>query len=198
MLHEMPQLSYALDALEPKMSAETLEYHYGKHLRTYIEKLNELLPGTPYEDLALEEIVKTADGTIFNNAAQAWNHTFFFDSLTPEPRGMSGNFRSLLRDNFGSEERFKEQLLAAGNAHFGSGWLWLCLDEQNRLRILTTANAGNPLTAHLRPLMVIDLWEHAYYIDYRNRRADYLNAVLSLVNWARVEERMETTLFNLF
>lgn len=198
MKHEMPQLPYPLDALAPKMSAETLEYHYGRHLKTYLENLNRLIAGTPYEDLPLDEIVKTAHGTIYNNAAQAWNHTFFFDNLTPEPQTMSSNLCNLLCNSFGSVEKFKEELYAASLAFFGSGWIWITLDKENKIGIQTTANAGNPLTEGLRPLMVIDLWEHAYYIDYRNRRADYLDAVWELTNWERIEERMETTLFNLF
>lgn len=198
MTHEMPRLAYAPEALEPRMSAETLEYHFGKHLRAYLDSLNALIPDTPYADMSLEEIVKKADGTIYNNAAQAWNHIFFFETLSPSPREMSPTLSARLKAAFGSVEAFEEEMVKAASTLFGSGWVWLTLDDQNKLAIRPMANAGNPITDGLRPLMTIDVWEHAYYIDYRNRRADYARAVIAMTDWGRVEERMEASLFNQF
>ncbi len=196
MIHEMPKLAYALDALEPKMSAETLEYHYGKHLRAYVAKLGELVAGTPYAELSLEEIIRTADGALYNNAAQVWNHTFFFDTLSPAPAAMSPRLCGRLEADFGSVAAFRERLTAAATGLFGSGWAWLSMNEDGRLAISALPGAGNPLREGLRPLLTVDVWEHAYYLDYRNRRADYVAAVWELTDWARVEERMEADLFN--
>lgn len=198
MTHEMPRLPYSQEALEPMMSAETLEYHFGKHLRTYLDTLNTLIPDTPYADMSLEEIVRKAEGTIYNNAAQAWNHIFFFETLSPMPREMSSTLATRLKGTFGSVEAFKEEMVKAATGLFGSGWVWLTLDKQGKFAIHAMANAGNPITDGLRPLMTIDVWEHAYYIDYRNRRADYARAVIALTDWGRVEERMEASLFNQF
>lgn len=192
----MPKLAYALDALEPRMSAETLEYHYGKHLQAYIAKLNELILGTPYAEMSLEEIVRKSDGALYNNAAQAWNHTFFFETLTPTPTEMSPRLCGRLEADFGSVATFREQLTTAATGLFGSGWVWLTMDANGKLALEALANAGNPLRDGLRPLLTVDVWEHAYYIDYRNRRADYVNAVWELTDWAHVEERMEADLFN--
>lgn len=189
MVHEMPKLPYAMDALTPSMSKETLEYHYGKHLQAYVDNLNRLIPATVYETMSLEDIVLQADGAVFNNAAQAWNHTFFFESLTPTAKAVPGEFEKLLAGNFGSLEAFKEQFVKAAASLFGSGWVWLVKDGQNRLSVVSESNAGNPMKKGLKPLLVIDVWEHAYYIDYRNRRADYINAFWKLIDWDKVSER---------
>lgn len=189
MVHEMPKLPYAMDALTPSMSKETLEYHYGKHLQAYVDNLNRLIPATVYETMSLDDIVLQADGAVFNNAAQAWNHTFFFESLTPTAKAVPGELEKLLVENFGSLEAFKEQFVKAAASLFGSGWVWLVKDGQNRLSVVSESNAGNPMKKGLKPLLVIDVWEHAYYIDYRNRRADYINAFWKLVDWDKVLER---------
>lgn len=189
MKHLMPNLPYAKDALVPAMSSETLEYHYGKHLQAYINNLNALIVGTPYEKLPLDELVRTAEGAIFNNAAQAWNHTFFFHSLTPDQKPMPAALALKLEEEFGSVEAFKELFSKAAVGLFGSGWVWLAMDKEGRLSIESKSNAGNPMTCGLRPLLTVDVWEHAYYIDYRNRRADFLKAFWQLVDWCRVAER---------
>lgn len=189
MVHEMPKLPYAMDALTPSMSKETLEYHYGKHLQAYVDNLNRLIPATVYETMSLDDIVLQADGAVFNNAAQAWNHTFFFESLTPTAKAVPGELEKLLVENFGSLDAFKEQFVKAAASLFGSGWVWLVKDGQNMLSVVSESNAGNPMKKGLKPLLVIDVWEHAYYIDYRNRRADYINAFWKLVDWDKVSER---------
>lgn len=168
------------------MSRETLEYHYGKHLQTYIDNLNRLIQGTPFEDSPLEEIVMKADGGILNNAAQTWNHTFFFNGLTPEQGEMPSELLNALEKDFGSLDSFKTQFTQTAVSLFGSGWTWLAMDGDGKLLISAEPNAGNPMRKGLRPLLTVDVWEHAYYIDYRNRRADYLNAWWGLVNWETV------------
>lgn len=180
-----------MDALEPVMSKETIEYHYGKHLQTYIDNLNKLIIGTPYEDASLEEIIKNATGPVFNNAAQTWNHTFFFNSLTPEKTSVPPSVQKALERDFGSVETFKEEFQKAAAGLFGSGWTWLAQDKGGRLHIIQEENAGNPLRAGYKPILVIDVWEHAYYIDYRNRRAEFAGKFWETVNWNRVAERME-------
>ena len=189
MIHEMPELPYAMEALAPKMSKETLEYHYGKHLKTYVDNLNKLIQGTPYESMSLEVIIRKADGGIFNNAAQTWNHTFFFQSLTPESKSMKPKLVKAITRDFGSIEAFKEQFIKAATSLFGAGWVWLVKDKQNKLSILSESNAGTPVKQGLKPVLVIDVWEHAYYIDYRNRRADYINAFWDLIDWDLVADR---------
>ena len=185
----MPELPYAPEALAPKMSRETLDYHYGKHLQTYVDNLNRLIPGTPYAEMPLDEIVRRADGAVFNNAAQAWNHTFFFRSLTPTQSAMPETLAARLTADFGSVEAFKEQFTKAAVGLFGSGWVWLAADRSGNLSIVAKPNAGNPMTDGLRPVLTIDVWEHAYYIDYRNRRADFVAAWWDLVDWKQVAER---------
>ena len=185
----MPELPYAPEALAPKMSRETLDYHYGKHLQTYVDNLNRLIPGTPYAEMPLDEIVRRADGAVFNNAAQAWNHTFFFRSLTPSQEAMPEALAARLTADFGSVEAFKEQFTKAAVGLFGSGWVWLAADRSGNLSIVAKPNAGNPMTDGLRPVLTIDVWEHAYYIDYRNRRADFVAAWWDLVDWKQVAER---------
>ena len=193
MVHVLPQLPYAADALAPKMSKETIEYHYGKHHQAYVNNLNNLIPGTPYENMPLEEIiVKAESGPIYNNAAQVWNHTFFFFTLSPTPKSMpSGPLAEAIDRDFGSFDAFKEQFTSAAAALFGSGWTWLVKDRNGKLSIVSESNAGNPLRKGLHPLLTVDVWEHAYYIDYRNVRPDYLKNFWELVDWNTVEKRYE-------
>lgn len=190
MKHLMPKLPYAVDALAPVMSKETMDYHYGKHLQTYVDNLNRLIENTPYDGMSLEEIVKSSDGAIFNNAAQAWNHTFFFDMLTPRKKEIPANLFDVLTRDFGSVETFKDQFSKAAISLFGSGWVWLVADKHGHLSIDAMGNAGNPLIKNLKPVMTIDVWEHAYYIDYRNRRADFVKAFWGLVDWDKVAGRL--------
>ena len=190
MIHKMPELAYAMDALAPTLSQEALEYHYGKHLKAYLDNVNKLIEKTPYEEMSLKDIIKQAEGPIYNNAAQAWNHILYFKQLTPTPVPMSSNMSQVVIANFGSVEEFKKQFADAAAKLFGSGWVWLALDEKHQLRILPTPNAGNPMTQNMRPLMCIDVWEHAYYIDYRNRRPEYIEKFWNLIDWDHVEKRM--------
>ena len=198
MEHKMPRLPYALNALEPRMSEETLEYHFNRHLKTYVDNLNRLIVNTTYEEMPVEEILHKASGPVYNNAAQVWNHTFFFETLSPTPRLMTSVFKDLLIRQFGSIEKFKMQFLDMAKGLFGSGWAWLSLNDRCELQCSGESNAGNPLTKGLVPLLTIDVWEHAYYIDYRNRRADYVEAVWSLIDWGKVEERMQRTSCNIY
>lgn len=182
--HALPPLPYALDALEPHMSAETLEFHHGKHHKTYVKKLNELIKGTRWEGMALEEIVRTSQGAIFNNAAQMWNHTFFWNCLTPESSGKpAGELAKAIDEAFGSFDVFKDKFSKAAAEHFASGWAWLMQTPAGELKIETTANAGTPIAGAGTPLITCDLWEHAYYIDYRNERPKFLKAFWNIVNW---------------
>ena len=187
--YELRPLPYAYDALCPEISDRTLHFHHGKHLQTYVDNLNKLIVGTPYEAQPLDEIVRHADGGIFNNAAQTWNHTFFFRMLTPEQPAMPASLAERLARDFGSVEAFREQFTKAALGLFGSGWVWLVVDKQGRLSIVAKPNAGNPLTDGLRPVLTLDVWEHAYYIDYRNRRADFIAAWWELVDWRKVADR---------
>lgn len=190
MIHEMPKLPYDMEALAPKMSKETFDYHYGKHLQTYVNNLNKLIAGTQFENMSLEDIIRNALGPTFNNAAQTWNHTFFFMSLTPEQKEIPSTLSDKINSTFGSIEKFKEEFTKSALGVFGSGWTWLVKDNENNLKIMNTANAGNPITEGFTPLMVIDVWEHAYYIDYRNNRAAFIENFWSLVNWNKVAERL--------
>lgn len=190
MIYALPPLPYATDALEPRMSRETIEYHHGKHLQTYIDNLNSLIDGTPYADVPLETLILTATGPLFNNAAQVWNHIFFFNTLTPKPEPMPLELKDYLIRDFGSVEVFKEKFKKAAVEIFGSGWAWLAQDPEGKLLIIQESNAGNPLRAGYKPLMTIDVWEHAYYIDYRNRRAAFVDNCWELIDWNEVVERM--------
>lgn len=190
MQHILPVLPYSLDALAPAMSRETLEYHYGKHLQTYIDNLNKMIESSPYEDMSLDEIVVKASGGIYNNAAQAWNHTFFFLSLTPVPTDIPDVLGQKIVKAFGSIESFKDEFSKAAIGLFGSGWTWLAEDKDGGLSIIQESNAGNPMTKGLKPLLAIDVWEHAYYIDHRNRRAAFIDAFWPLVDWNKVAERL--------
>ena len=182
--HKLPELPYAMDALQPTISAETLEYHYGKHHATYVEKLNGLIPGTEFESATLEEIIKNASGGIFNNGAQIWNHTFYWNCLTPKSSGEpSGELAKSIDAAFGDFSKFKEQFSQSAANNFGSGWTWLVKNQSGDLEIVNTSNAGNPMTDDKKPLLTCDVWEHAYYIDYRNARPKYVEAFWSIVNW---------------
>lgn len=192
MKHTLMTLPYALDALEPLMSKETLEFHYGKHHQTYVNKLNELIENTKYQNLSLNEIIKTSEGGIFNNAAQVFNHDFFWKGLTPNQSGISSNLEEALAKAFGSVEEFKKQFTASAVGHFGSGWAWLIQDENKDLKIITTPNAQTPIQNDLKPLLVCDVWEHAYYIDVRNARPAYLENFWKLVNWDYVQSNIDS------
>jgi len=190
MKYELPELPYKRDALSPAISAETIDFHYGKHEKTYIDNLNRLIKGTEYEDMALEEIITKADGPLFNNAAQAWNHIFYFFTFSPDGnREPGGDLRKAIDRDFGSFEKFKSAFVDAGVGLFGSGWVWLSRDDDGQLFITRGANAQNPLTDGFTPLLTFDVWEHAYYLDYQNRRADALNALWNIVDWDVVESR---------
>ncbi len=191
MKHELPPLPYPMDALEPYISKETLEYHYGKHHKAYVDNLNNLIPGTEFENLTLEEIVLKASGPIFNNAAQVWNHTFYWNSLTPKGGGEpEGKLADAIRRDFGSLEAFKEAFTKAAVTLFGSGWAWLVKNSDGKLEIVQTSNAGNPMTSGKKPLLTCDVWEHAYYIDYRNARPKYVENFWNLVNWDFVTQNL--------
>ena len=185
MAFELPALPYAQDALEPHISAETLSFHYGKHHNTYVVKLNGLIGGTADENKSLEEIVKSSTGPVFNNAAQIWNHTFYWNSLSPNGGGEpTGKIADAINASFGSFEALKEKLNNKAVNNFGASWTWLVQLADGSLDIVNTSNAGTPITEEgVTPLITVDLWEHAYYIDYRNVRPDYLKAFWALVNW---------------
>lgn len=188
MIHEMPKLPYGMEELAPSMSKETFDFHYGKHLQTYVNNLNKLIAGTKFEEMPIEEIIKNSDGGIFNNAAQTWNHTFFFETLTPKQGEMPEKLAAKLAEDFGGAEKFKEEFTKAAVGLFGAGWAWLVQDVDGKLKIVTKSNAGNPITDNQTPLMVVDVWEHAYYIDYRNNRAGFVEAVWNLIDWNKVAE----------
>ncbi len=183
MAFELPPLPYALDALAPYLSRETLEYHYGKHHQAYVTNLNNLIKGTEFEGKSLEAIIRSASGGIFNNAAQVWNHTFYWNCLSPKPSAPQGALLEAINRTFGSLDAFKEKFTASCVGNFGSGWTWLVKNAQGELEITNTSNAACPLTAGQVPLLTCDVWEHAYYIDYRNARPKYVEAFWSLVNW---------------
>jgi superoxide dismutase, Fe-Mn family len=190
MTFELPALPYDMDALAPHISKETLEYHYGKHHRAYVSNLNALTKDTPWADKTLEEIVKQADGKVFNNAAQAWNHAFYWQSLSPASNAPNAELSALIDQSFGSFEQFKDAFSTAAATLFGSGWTWLVKNTDGTLEIITTPNAGNPMTDNKTPLLTCDVWEHAYYIDYRNARPQYIEHFWSLVNWDFVADNL--------
>jgi Fe-Mn family superoxide dismutase len=184
MTHELPALPYADDALEPVISAETIGYHYGKHHQAYVTNLNNLVPGTEFENASLEEIVMKSTGGIFNNAAQVWNHTFYWNGLSPDGGGEpTGALADAINSAFGSFADFKSSFIKSGIGNFGSGWTWLVKNDDGSLEIVNTSNAANPMTEGKKPLLTIDVWEHAYYVDYRNARPQYLEEIWSIVNW---------------
>ncbi len=182
---ELPALPYAKDALAPHISEETLEFHYGKHHQTYVTKLNGLIPGSEFEGKSLEEIVKSSSGGVFNNAAQIWNHTFYWSCLSPNGGGeATGAVAEAINAAFGSFEKFKEEFTNSAINNFGSSWTWLVKKADGSVAIVNTSNAATPLTDEgVTPILTVDLWEHAYYIDYRNARPTYMGAFWSLVNW---------------
>ncbi len=183
-MFELPALPYERNALEPYISEETLNYHYGKHHQTYVTNLNNLVPGTEFEGKSLEEIIRTSSGGIFNNAAQVWNHTFYWNCLTPKSsKKPSGALLTAIESKFGSFDAFKEAFTKTAVTTFGSGWAWLVKTKQGQLELVSTSNAGCPLTEGVTPLLTCDVWEHAYYIDYRNARPKYVDEFWNIVNW---------------
>ncbi len=185
MPHQLPALPFAKNTLEPIISAETLDYHYGKHHQAYVTNLNNLIPGTEFEHLPLEDIIKKAQGGVFNNAAQVWNHTFYWSCLRAPTEGNTpkGRLADAINGAFGSFDAFKEQLSKAAVGNFGSGWTWLVQNADGSLEIFNTSNAGTPMTSGKTALLTVDVWEHAYYIDYRNARPKYLEQIWSIINW---------------
>jgi Fe-Mn family superoxide dismutase len=184
MVYELPALPYAKDALAPHISEQTLEFHYGKHHQSYVTNLNNLVPGTEFEGMSLEQIIAKSSAGIFNNAAQIWNHTFYWNSLSPNGGGEPvGGLRHAISTQFGSFETFKEEFTKCALTTFGSGWAWLVQNKDGSLALVSTSNAACPLTEGQAPLLTCDVWEHAYYIDYRNARPKYLEAFWALVNW---------------
>ena len=190
MSFKLPDLPFPMDGLKPHISPETLEFHYGKHHNAYVTNLNKLVEGTPHAEKSLEELIKTTDGGLFNNAAQVWNHTFYWNCLSPngggEPKGKIGDE---INKAFGSFAEFKKKFSEAAATQFGSGWAWL-VKADGKLSIEKTANAGNPMTNGQKPLMTCDVWEHAYYIDFRNARPKYIEAFWEMVNWDFVEQQL--------
>ena len=192
MKYELINLPYEANALEPVISKETLGFHHGKHLNAYVNNLNGLIAGTKYEEMPLEEIVKTADGGVFNNAGQILNHNLYFTQFRApkadnKPTGVIAQW---IDQQFGSFEAFKEEFTKKGATLFGSGWVWLSVDKEGKLQITQETNEGNPVQLGFRPLLTFDVWEHAYYIDYQNRRSDHLNALWQIIDWDVVNERL--------
>lgn len=189
MAFELPPLPYAMDALEPFISKRTLEFHYGKHHQAYVNNLNKLVPGTEFEGKSLEDIIKNSSGGIFNNGAQVWNHTFYWNCLAPNAGGSpTGTMEDAIVESFGSFDEFKDQFSQAAATLFGSGWAWLVKTPGGKLEIIQASNAGNPLKDGHTPLLTCDVWEHAYYLDKQNRRPDYISDFWNLVNWNAVRE----------
>ncbi|MCR2747776.1 superoxide dismutase [Fe] [Limnobacter parvus] len=192
MQHTLPELPYAMDALAPHISKETLEYHYGKHHATYVTNLNNLVKGTEFESSSLEDIVKKSTGGVFNNAAQIWNHTFYWHCLSPNGGGApTGKLAEAINAKFGSYDAFKEAFTKSAVGNFGSSWTWLVKKADGSVDIVNTSNAATPLTTQDKPLLTCDLWEHAYYIDYRNARPKYIETFWNLVNWEFASSNFE-------
>ncbi|HET6757397.1 MAG TPA: Fe-Mn family superoxide dismutase [Burkholderiales bacterium] len=184
MEHKLPPLPFARDALQPYMSKETMDFHYGKHHKTYVDTLNKLIKGTEFEASSLEEIVMNSSGKIFNNAAQVWNHTFFWDCLSPDGgKEPKGELKKAIEEKFGSFEEFKNKFKECAVNEFGSGWTWMVRKPDGSLAVENTSDAVNPMTSKKTALLTLDVWEHAYYIDYRNARPDYVGAFWNVVNW---------------
>lgn len=198
MQHTLPDLPYANNALEPYISAETIAFHYGKHHQTYVTNLNKLIVGTEFEQASLEEIVKKSSGGIFNNAAQIWNHTFYWNGLKPNPSKTprdvpsSGKLAEAIQAKWGSADAFKTAFTQCAVTTFGAGWAWLVKKEDGTLDIVSTSNAATPLTGQAIPLLTCDVWEHAYYIDYRNARAEYVEKFWNIINWDFVEKNFSS------
>ena len=190
MKFELPALPYAKDALEPYISAQTLEHHHGKHHQAYVNNLNNLIAGTEFENADLETIIKTSNGGIFNNAAQVYNHTFYFEQFNLNgSKEASGKLKTAIEADFGSFAQFKEEFTKASATLFGSGWAWLVKDSAGKLKIVQTSNAGCPITEGLTPLMTCDVWEHAYYLDKQNLRPKYIEDFWQILDWQVVESR---------
>ncbi|MBR5844019.1 MAG: superoxide dismutase [Bacteroidaceae bacterium] len=190
MKYSLPALSYNDAALEPTMSCETVEVHYRRHEQAYINKLNDMIAGTDYEDMSLEDVIRSSSGALFNNAAQVWNHIFYFNTLSPRAqRRPTGSLLAAIERHWETFENFCEIFVQNGVSLFGSGWVWLCSDDHGHLGIRALSNAGNPLVEGLTPLLAFDVWEHAYYIDYRNRRDSHLHRLWAIVDWSVVEKR---------
>lgn len=188
--HKLISLPYALNALEPYMSAETVGLHHGKHLQAYVNNLNKLIEGTVYEKMTLEQIIIQSDGVIFNNAAQILNHNFFFTTLSPNAGGEpKGSLSKAINAKWGSFAKFQKELESFAMSMFGSGWAWLVKNQNGELEIINESNAGNPITKAMTPLLCIDVWEHAYYVDYKNRRLDFIKSLWPIINWKVVESR---------
>jgi len=191
MTHELPKLPFAMDALDPYISQRTLEFHYGKHHQAYVTNLNKLIVGTEFENASLEDIIRKASGGIFNNGAQVWNHTFYWHCMKPKGGGEPvGKLLDAINKNFGSFAEFKEKLANAGATLFGSGWAWLVKKPDGSLDITQESNAGNPLKSGLTPLLTIDVWEHAYYLDKQNARPTYIQDFFQVVDWDAVAGRL--------
>ena len=185
-----PALPYSAEALEPAISKQTVDFHYGKHEKAYIDNLNRMIEGTEFENKPIEDIIRNSNGGLFNNASQAWNHIFYFFSFSPDGGGEpAGDLRRARDEQFGSFEEFKKKFVETGVSLFGSGWVWLVKNKDGKLEIRQGANAWSPLAENLTPLLTFDVWEHAYYLDYQNRRADSLNALWDIVDWRVVESR---------
>jgi Fe-Mn family superoxide dismutase len=190
MAHELPALPYARDALAPVISQETIEFHYGKHHQTYVTNLNNLIPGTEYEAMSLEDIIMKSSGGVFNNAAQVWNHTFYWNCLSPNGGGEpSGPLGAAISAKYGSFGEFKKQFSQSAATNFGSGWTWLVKNADGSVEIMNTANAGTPMTSGKQALLTVDVWEHAYYVDYRNARVKYLEEIWNIIDWSAVGAR---------
>ena len=190
MKYDQPDLPYAANALEPAMSQRTVEFHYGKHEKAYIDNLNKLIEGTEFEDLPLEEVIRDSKGALFNNASQAWNHIFYFFSFSPDGGGEpDGELRAAIDRDFGSFDKFKKEFVDAGVKLFGSGWVWLSRDSEGKIFITQESNDGSPLTHGLQTILCFEVWEHAYYLDYQNRRKDALEALWDVVDWPIVQSR---------
>ena len=190
MNHELPGLNFGPKDLEPHISEKTIEFHYGKHHQAYVNNLNKQIEGTKFEQMSLEDIIRDAEGGIFNNGAQVWNHSFYFSSLSPNGGGNpEGALGKALERDFNSFSEFQEKFTTAAATLFGSGWAWLALEPGGKLRIIQESNAGNPIRSGLIPILACDVWEHAYYLDYQNRRPDYINSFLELVDWEIIAER---------
>ncbi len=189
--HTLAELPYSENALEPHISAETMQFHYKKHHATYVEKINGLIPGTEFESASLEDIIMKASGGVFNNGAQVWNHTFYWNCLSPNGGGApTGDLATSIEQAFGSFDDFKTRFSESALNNFGSGWTWLVKNSDGALEIINTSNAANPMTDGQQPLLTCDVWEHAYYIDYRNARPKYVEAFWNLVNWDFVAENL--------
>ena len=187
---ELTQLPYSMEALEPHIGRLTMEFHHGKHHRAYIDNLNKLIAGTKFETMTPEEIIKNSEGSIYNNAAQAWNHDFYWNCLSPEgTKEPSSGLLHAMDKKFGGFDEFKKQFTLSAVGLFGSGWVWLVKDEAGQLEIISSPNAGNPIRENKTPLLVCDVWEHAYYLDKQNRRADYVESLWKVVDWKKVSQR---------